>query len=61
MMMQLAKSLRGPHRDHHPLGKIRSNLQAAHEINYEIVIVPDRNDQADQWTRCLGSCRSKPR
>jgi hypothetical protein len=26
-------------------------LQTAYEINNEFLIIPDRNDQADQWTR----------
>jgi hypothetical protein len=28
-------------------------LQTVHELNDELVIIPGRNDQADQWTRHL--------
>jgi hypothetical protein len=44
LTVQLEKSFPRLNRRHHPLSKLRDNLQTAHQINHELVVVPDGND-----------------
>jgi hypothetical protein len=61
LTVQLEKACPRLNRRHHPLGKFWDDLQTAHEINNEFVVIPDGNDQADQRTRCVAVARLKPR
>src|SRR5580704_20583 len=47
--VQLVKRLSGLYRDHDPLGKFRADLQTVYQIDDEIIIIPDGNNEADQW------------
>jgi hypothetical protein len=49
--VQLAKAFARPNGSHHPLSKFWGDWQTGHEINDEVFILPDRNDQAEQWIR----------
>jgi len=59
--VQLEKSFPRLNRRHHPLGKLWDDLQTAHQINNELVVIPDGNDQADQRSRWVDVTRRKAR
>src|SRR5271165_4755679 len=59
--VQLAKFFPGLNRRHHPLGNFWGYWQAVHQINDELIVIPGRNDQADQRTRYVAVPRREPR
>ena len=49
-ILQLPQDLRRLHGGHHPLGNLRVEREAAYQIGDKMIIVPYRDNQADQWT-----------
>jgi len=59
--VQLAKFFPGLNCRHHPLGNFWGYWQAVHQINDELIVIPGRNDQADQRARYVAVPRREPR